>query len=90
MANETQQGEPIYFYEFDAPSNEHLRFDGVVRVVLDNHRNGTQHLRITDPDAPSGFRNINSVKNEEQWDSKYDRNTSGEDYWERADEGWTP
>lgn len=88
MANETQLDEPIVYYEFDG--SEHRIFIGVIRVVLDLNRNGTQHIRIADPDQQSGFRNVNSVKNEEQWQNKLNRDSSGESYWERADENWTP
>ena len=88
MGNVTQKDEPIWYYEYNAELNDTARYSGIIRVVLELNRNGTEHLTIDDPEAPAGKRNINSVQNEEQWDSWIDLN--GQSYWERADEGWVP
>jgi len=88
MGQETQKDEPIWYYEWDVASNDPIRYAGVIRVVVETDRNGTEHLTIDDPNAPGGKRNINNVKNIEQWDHRKDLNAQS--YWERADESWTP
>lgn len=82
----TQRGEPVWYYEYQANIDDTRRYSGTVRVVIETHRNGKQHLTIDDPEAPAQTRQVNNILSEEDWDSWIDLN--GESYWERADETW--
>jgi hypothetical protein len=88
MGNVTQLGEPIWYYEYHPIRDDTKRYSGIVRVVVETDRNGKQHLEIDDPGEASGKRNVNNVESEEFWDSRVELDK--QNYWERADEGWTP